>query len=237
MKKLVLFDIDGTLIRSVSGHKTLRRLPFAIQAVFGKTVTIPENNWPYNGLTECAILWELIRPLGISKTEFLRSLPKIAKEERVYLENLAESDGTLFTPIEDARTLIGMLKDTDTICLGILSGNLQQIGEWKLGHTGLASYFPFSAYGDKVFDRVHIVRGLLSRAENYFQTNFSGDNIICIGDTSYDIFTGKALGGHTIGVTTAYDSDEIPLKNAKPDIFVHSLMNQQVLDLFHLQKH
>lgn len=219
---LVLFDIDGTLIRSVSGHKTLRRFPYAIYKVFQKEIAISEHSWPYNGLLESSIVWELVKAHGLTKKKLMQDIPRLARVERQYLEKIAV-EGELFKPIDDAMQLVQLLSTMPTMCLGIVSGNFAAVGEWKLAHTGYTPYFSYSVYGDVFFDRNEMVKSI--DVSDY-------KDVVLVGDTKYDVMAGFAIHAKTIAVSTSYDRDDASLRTVTPDILVDSLMDPLVRDFF-----
>lgn len=232
-KKLVLFDIDGTLVRSVGGHSGLVRFPYAIKEVFGVDVSVSRDHWPYNGVVDRAILWDLVKDKGVSKRDFDAAIPKLIEYFRLFMERLGK-ERRLYEPIPDAVSLLDRVVHSGHLSYGLLTGNLGDTGPWKLIHAGLDTRFDFGLFGHEAEDRAALAGQVFGKAEKHFGRKFLPGEIIILGDTPHDILCARAIGAVVVAVTSGWDKDKGPLARAKPDLLVDSLMDERVLSLLGL---
>lgn len=231
-KKLVLFDIDGTLIAH-AGTLTdaLARYDFAIKAAYGVNSVFDITK--YNGFIERSIAWDLVRDSGITRDEFLHKFP-------MYVENLHQSlvelsrTHPLYVTIPDAVTLLEKVSTKDDIAIGVITGNAKRIGKWKLEATNLATFFDFGLFGDQADDRNELAKLVFEKARAHFGQTFKASDIIVIGDTVHDIRCGKAIGATTIAVTTGLHVPPATLAAENPDYLVDTLLDRRILTMFGL---
>ena len=237
--KLILFDIDGTLV-SQDGASVFEMKPegetkfsYAIRTVFGKSIHVDMTK--FNGYVDRSILWYCADTVGIKRSDFERELPRLAVEMHAYMQLLNPSDA-LYHPIKTARQFVDLVVASKTIAYGILSGNVQSIAEWKLDKAGYGHMFLFGLYGEEADDRIELAKKTVVRANAFFHTVFTPKDISVIGDTVHDVRCGKAIGAHTIAVMTGRHRDPETLDAEHPDFLVDSLMDNSVLDYFGLKK-
>ncbi len=234
-KKLALFDIDGTLIRHVktSGMSGLQRFPLSIKAVYGVDVVVDPENWTYNGMIDRGIAWDLVRKKGVSNEEFVRKLPELGKKFSEFLDQAARTQ-KLYEPIAEARELVHKVMAADHVDRGVLTGNLEHGGWWKLAHTGFEGYFEFGLFGNEAEDRISLAKMVHARAKKAFGRTYRPTDVVIIGDTVHDIRCAKAIEATVIAVTTGFDADRGKLEQEKPDLLVDSLKDERVAKLLAL---
>ncbi|MFZ2024847.1 MAG: HAD hydrolase-like protein [Microgenomates group bacterium] len=238
--KLILFDIDGTLV-SQDGAATFEMVPhgeskfsYAIRTVFGKSVHVDMTK--FNGFVDRSILWFCAESVGIKRSDFERELPRLASEMHQYIVSSTPADTTLYHSIASAKQFVDLVVASKTIAYGVLSGNVQSIGLWKLDKAGYGHMFDFGVYGEDADDRIELAKKTVVRADAFFHTSFSPRDISVIGDTVHDVRCGKAIGAHTIAVMTGRHHDPVVLDAEHPDFLVDTLMDNSVLDYFGLKK-
>jgi phosphoglycolate phosphatase-like HAD superfamily hydrolase len=193
-KKLILWDIDGTLI--VSGRAGIFALTKAFATVYGHTPDLGKID--VSGRTDRWIAGQVLEQQGIAA-----SPENIHAYLEAYLQVLPEEIRT-----REGRVLPGIiplldtLKARDDIAQGLLTGNLQRGARIKLGHYKVWHYFEFGAFGDDSPWRNELGPHALRRAQEKHAVEFSPANTFVIGDTPHDIECGKAIGAKTIGVAT-----------------------------------
>lgn len=235
-KKLVLFDIDGTLIHHVSGQMTVGwpRFIYALKKVYGVDIKT-DLSGKFMGMIDRQISWELVRMQGITKQEFDNKFPLVGNFLLEYAKGQEKKATPLYTPIADAVTLAKKLLTNDAFRVGLLTGNVERMGWWKLQHAGITNFFDWGLFGDEVDDKSMLAQTIIKKAKDHFSIEFIPSNIFVIGDSIYDVRSGKAIGLLTIAVTTGGHSRE-DLEKEKPDLLVDSLMDKRVLDLLGLEK-
>lgn len=230
--KLVLFDIDGTLVLH-AGTLTpaLSKYDLAIKAVYGVDSVFDIKR--FNGFIERTIAWELVKGSGISRKEFLDKFPQYVDRLHQSMIEL-EKEGALYVTIPEAVTLVEKLSQMSGIALGIITGNSKRLAEWKLQHVHIAKYFTFGVYGDEADDRNELAGMVASKAASHFHQTFAPRDVVVIGDTIHDVQAGRAIGATTIAVTTGIHGPATELAQTQPDFLVDSLLDRKILTFFGL---
>jgi phosphoglycolate phosphatase-like HAD superfamily hydrolase len=204
--KLVLFDIDGTIMLSAgAGGRAVRR---ALVEVFGAPG--PEQH-RFDGKTDPQIVRELMSLAGHGAEQIEARMPALFERYLTYLNDelqvSAAAGGIRIMP--GIFDLLDALEARDDVVLGLLTGNLAEGARAKLSAGGInPDRFRVGAYGSD-----HEVRGELPavaqrRANEQLGLSFSGRDIVVIGDTPADLQCGVAIGCRAIGVATGMYSLE-----------------------------
>jgi phosphoglycolate phosphatase len=229
--KLVLFDIDGTLVYHVGPGKWESQYAHGFKVAYGMDPTWEMGK--YNGGVEKQVAEDILRDHGVANDEFKKHYPKYLEAMHEYLLEVSKN-GPLYHIIEPARELVVKLYGRKDIVLGILTGNAERIAHWKLDHVELSKYFSFGLYGDVADSRIALAKTAIREAQAKLHMTFAPQDIVVIGDTVHDIRCGKAIGAVTIAVTTGMHVLRDTLQAEKPDLLVESLMDPKVLSLFSL---
>jgi len=222
-QKLVLFDIDGTLIQG--GHPILRQSYLqAIKKVFGIEILV---DWrKHDGSIDRKIFIDILKDQGISEGQILGKLEDLFEERYNYFYQNVEEDYRKRL-IKPAKNLVVKLSKRG-INLGLLTGNLPSVARLKMEVTGLSTYFKFGLFGHEAEDRVSLAKEVFLKAKEFFGIKFLPENIYVIGDTVKDIECGKSIKARTIGVATGFIASLGELKKAKPDLAVKTLADTKV---------
>jgi phosphoglycolate phosphatase-like HAD superfamily hydrolase len=207
MRKLLLWDIDGTIIASGGAGEASLRL--AVRDIFGTEDDLRDIE--IAGRTDSLIARQLLKKYGRAETP--ESIGGIIECYLGYLPKLlAERAGRLLPGVTDA---LSALATRDDVVLALLTGNVAAGAEKKLSHYGVWHFFGFGAYADDHFDRNELGPVALRRARELGH-DFSAQDVWVIGDTPHDIACARAFGGKALGVATGgYAVDA--LEKCKPD--------------------
>jgi len=193
-KRLLLWDIDGTLIST--GAAGQRAIVLATAQRFGGNGDL--DGVEIAGRTDTGIAHQILAKYGEPITE--ESMRLFLD---LYLELLAQE-----LPRSQGRVLPGVLEllqraesRPDTV-LGLLTGNLRRGAQLKLEHYQLWRFFAFGAFADDHHDRNELGTFALTRAQEETGKKFLPEQVDVIGDTGHDIACGKAFGARTIAVAT-----------------------------------
>ncbi len=195
-RKLLLFDIDGTLIST--GGAGEQALKDAIKQAFDSDSGL--DGIEIAGRTDSSIARAILKKLGLEPHP--QHLTRLLE---VYLENLGrrlqERQGRILPGI---LPLLQYAKELPHITLALLTGNLARGAELKLKHYGLWDYFEFGAYADDHHDRNALGPVAQERARLRCGVSFNPGEVYVIGDTPHDIACGRAIDAITVAVATGH---------------------------------
>ncbi len=197
MRKLVLFDIDGTLV--LTGAAGLRAMNRACEAVLGHTDAL--DGIAVAGRTDRIILSEVVARMGRALDEPL--LSTLRDRYVAHLRQEIEHPGRGIKGIMPGiRPLLDALLQRDDVFLGLLTGNFEAGARIKLEYFDLWRYFRCGAYGDDAADRNALVPFALDRARGCGLPPLAPEHIVVIGDTPHDVACARAVGAIPVAVAT-----------------------------------
>ncbi len=193
-ERLLLFDIDGTLIHS--GGAGVEALKAAFRERFGMEEDL--IGIEIAGMTDSGIAVSILNKHRIPATNenvsaFLDSYVHFLSRE------LPRRKGKLLPGVLE---LLEKLKSRPHLVLALLTGNVARGAQLKLEHYGVWHYFEFGAFADDHRDRNELGAFARARAREKHGREFAASEIDVIGDTPRDIACGKALGARTVAVAT-----------------------------------
>ena len=213
--KMLLFDIDGTLLKTKGAGR------IALEKVFCELFGV-ENAWGNlkpDGRTDPAIIHE------IAEKSIGRRLTRLEYKivVRLYLEyfrkTIKEVDFELMPGISD---LMPFLSGKKHLLLGLATGNFEQPSWLKLRRGNLHQFFSFGGFGSDATDRTKLTAKAISRGRKMLPKRSKLENIFVIGDTPHDVAVGKNLGVKTIAVATG-SNKKSELKRYSPDFLFSDL--------------
>jgi len=204
MKKLVLFDIDKTLI------KDLKWEILKFSEVFKKVYEIDASpdEIEHSGMTDQEKIFKVLKNRGLKEKEIL---PKMKHCEKIMLDGYSDKSLEKFDGVEELLEEL----EKNNVLIGTVTGNFKSIAIFKLKKVGLDHYFKFGGFGSDHMNRTKIIEKAIKRAEEKFDFKFN-NNVFLIGDTCRDIKAGKEAGIKTIGIATGVWTEE-QLKKAGAD--------------------
>jgi phosphoglycolate phosphatase-like HAD superfamily hydrolase len=220
---LVLFDIDGTLVRRAGPHHR-EALVEAIRAVTGLDTTT--DGIPVHGMLDPDILRLMMRTPGWDDSRIASVMPRvIASAQDIYQDRVPDLRDKL---CPGAGELLAELQRRGAV-LALVTGNLTRIGWRKLERAGLRDYFRFGAFGEMAKTRGGLARLAIerARAEKLIDGN---SPVSLVGDAVQDVQAARENGIRAIAVRTGITPLE-DLKAAGPDLLPEDLTR---LDLGYL---
>jgi phosphoglycolate phosphatase len=216
MKRLVLFDIDGTLLSA--GKVSRSALGKALLSSFDTVGGM--NSYDYSGKTDPQIVVDLMRAAGFPE-------PVVRERLEGCLTRYTQALGEELRPehVEakpGVQELLARLALEDSVTLGLLTGNLEPCARFKLAPLDLNRFFPFGAFGSDHEDRYRLPRVAVERALAATGVFFEGKDIVIIGDSIHDVRCGKDLRVRAVAVTTGRTSAEVLAREA-PDALLPDL--------------
>jgi phosphoglycolate phosphatase-like HAD superfamily hydrolase len=209
-RRLVLFDIDGTLLSAAGVSASALR--DALLRHFGTEGAFA--GYDYSGKTDPQIVRELMRPAGFDGAV-------IEERMEATLDSYLELLRIRLRP-EDVRPKPGMsalvlaLASDPRISLGLLTGNVEPGARLKVEPMGLNGHFPFGAFGSDHEDR-HLLPALaVKRARDFTGHLFEGKRIVIVGDSIHDVRCGRSLGVRAVAVASGHTRTDV-LRAEGPD--------------------
>ena len=212
---LVLFDIDGTLIRRAGPHHR-EVLVDAVRAVTGLDSTT--DHVPVQGMLDRDILEVMLRRAGLGPRAIGEAMqPIVERAQSLYVRRCPDLRKRLCPGAR--RLLYGLYRRR--IPTGLVTGNLTRIGWRKMEQSGIRRYFRFGAFAEQARDRAGLVRLAVREAR---RQNWIGRDarIALVGDHPNDILAARANGVRSVAVATGLSSAE-ELSAHTPDLLVDDL--------------
>lgn len=224
MDALVLFDIDGTLVRRAGPHHR----EALVEAVRRKArVESTTEGVPVAGMLDHTILHTMMLRAGMKPAEIRRIMPEVMKSaQSIYVRRVPILHRRVCPGV---RTVLNRLERRGVV-IGLVTGNLTRIGWRKLERAGLRRYFRYGAFAELAKDRAGLVRFAIrhARKEGWINGN---TRISLIGDHPNDVRAAKANGIRSVAVATGVISIE-ELKTHSPDVLLPDLRALAVESLF-----
>jgi phosphoglycolate phosphatase len=219
-KRLLLFDIDGTLI--YSGGAGIQALIRAFKERFG--IDDDLHDIEIAGMTDSGIVLSILDKHKIPATHenvsgFLDSYVHFLSLE------LPRRKGNLLPGV---MKLLEQLKSRPHVVLALLTGNVSRGARLKLEHYGVWHFFEFGAFAEDHRDRNELGRFARARAKEKHGREFTASEIDVIGDTPRDIACGKVLGARTVAVATGRWSRN-ELAKHEPDFLIDDLSDVETI--------
>jgi len=228
MPAVVLWDIDGTLVRSNGGRVSVTAF---LRALRHAGNLADEPTYPANagGKTDLQVALELLAAASIADERAAEVLSALGA---AYLTELEANRAELTT---DLRVLPGVPQILTRlqqlgICQALLTGNLEPIARLKLACAGLDRYvdFDLGAYGSDNPDRSCLVPVSRQRLSQHFRHEIRPADIVVVGDTPLDIACARAGGASVVAVATGTFSRE-ELEVHQPDVLLDDLQDTEAV--------
>ena len=220
MTKVILFDIDGTLV--LTGGAGVRAMSQAFEELFA--VPDPFQGIEMPGRTDVSILSDAAAAHGVARHE-------LARFRDVYLAHLAteiEKPGPRKGIMPGVRPLLDSLAGRPDVYLALLTGNYEEAARVKLEYFDLWRYFRCGAFGDAAPDRNGLLPKALARIRQCGGPDVEPSDAVVIGDTPLDVACAAAAGARSIAVATGgYEANA--LRAAAADVVLEDLSDVEAV--------
>jgi len=216
--KLILFDIDGTLVNS--GGAGYRAFSRALETTYGLGGGL--NGVRLDGKTDLQIVREVFDRRGMRFEITEKSAGELFNRYVEFLRQELAVVGESFQVLPGVYDLLSHLNRNTSFLLGIASGNIEEGARLKLERGGLSQFFTVGGFGSDSESRTELTRIAIERAKEHAGPTALSSTIV-IGDTPRDIHHGQEAGARVLAVASGYYSLS-QLEEHRPDLSVESLL-------------
>lgn len=195
--KLLLFDIDGTLVTAQgAGRLAIHR---ALEEVYGTAGDI--DRYDFRGKTDPRIVLDLMGAAGFEEADIRARLSRCFE---AYVRELTVlvGDGGRVRTMPGMGALVTALSGRRDALVGLLTGNIEAGARVKLRSTGLWGHFRVGAFGSDDHDRRRLPAIARERARAVLGHDIPFERITIIGDTPLDVDCARACGAVAVAVAT-----------------------------------
>jgi phosphoglycolate phosphatase-like HAD superfamily hydrolase len=229
--RLLLFDIDGTLV--LTGGAGKRAMNRAFEETFGVADALARI--PLSGRTDEFIFARALELAGVSASE-AQARGFRARYVALLQEEIQQPGTGHHGVLPGVEPLLEVLDAMPDVHLALLTGNYRAGARIKLGRFGLWERFPWGVFGDDAADRNALVPIALARAAEREVPVPAPGHVVVIGDTAFDVECAKAGGVRAIGVATGGTTTD-GLRQAGADLVVDDLTSvDAVLDFLAVER-
>ncbi len=221
--RILLWDIDGTLMRSrvQGGYK--KYFSETMRLVYGSTgkldALIP------SGMTDTQIMYEALRGEGFQPEQIFARKAELLRTFQAEMKKVLEANGESYETLAGVREILAETNKSAKFINALLTGNLSVAAEIKLTSVGLWHYFEDApnAFGEISHNRndLAIEAGKLFNAR--YEFDFKPEQFIVIGDTPNDIACARAFGAKVVAVATGRGQSSEKLQADNPDVLLEDL--------------
>ncbi len=222
--KALLFDIDGTLVRTGTGMGLVHREAdcYAVKEMYGISITSAYLD-RFGGMTDRRVITEALMDNGVDGGRIARDMPRIfGYTTRYFMENVGRVDPRecILPGVVDVLSELSGRKDC---ILGLVTGNVREIARMKLEALGIWRYFRIGGFGDASLVRAELIDAALEEARKMgLAESIEMRSVYVIGDTRHDIECAKERNAVSVAVSTGKYSKE-ELSKYGPDYLIGSL--------------
>lgn len=235
--RVLLWDIDGTLLRSLRPGAFKDYTVPVLESIFGTAGRI--NEMRVSGMTDLQIICEALRDEGITPEEVRERVGEIRTRFMIEMERVAATAATeaspLFQLLVGVREILERVATHPRYLSSLLTGNIEPAAHLKLRLVGIEHFFRGlpGAFGDDSHDRRDLPALAAARINGALRQNLQPAQFIVIGDTPNDIACAKFFGARSVAVCTGRFDTRETLAAHNPDAILSDLSDTQlVLETF-----
>jgi len=228
MMRILLWDIDGTLIRSArpGGYKVYT-IP-VLEEVFGTSGRLADLH--VSGMTDLQIVFEALNDAGISQEEILARAEVLVARLTEEARRVTGNGEKFFELLPGVRETLEALNTHPRYQSALVTGNIKPMAQLKMELVGLDHFFTLpGAFGDESHNRRDLPARAAERIRKHLQMDLAPEQFIVIGDTPNDIDCARHFGARAVAVGTGrfYSSEEILA--CEPDAMLPDLTDTKLV--------
>jgi phosphoglycolate phosphatase len=226
--RILLWDIDGTLIRSArpGGYKEYT-IP-VLEEIFGTSGKLADLH--VSGMTDLQIVFEALNDAGISQEEILARAEELVSRLTEEARRVTGNGVKFFELLPGVRETLEVLSAHPRYESALVTGNIKPMAELKMELVELDHFFTLpGAFGDESHNRRDLPARAAERIRKQLQMDLAPEQFIVIGDTPNDIDCAKHFGARAVAVGTGrfYSREEILA--CEPDALLDDLTDPRLV--------
>ena len=220
--RVLLWDIDGTLIRSVRpGSYKDYTIP-VLEEIFGTAGRLAEME--VSGMTDLQIVYEALSNEGFTRDDVFAQIkvlgPRLTTEARKFTCNGVQ----YFELLPGVRETLQALADHPRYHSALMTGNIESMAELKMQLVGLDQFFTLpGAFGDESHNRRDLPASAAQRIRKHLQMDLAPEEFIVIGDTPNDVDCARHFGARAVAVDTGRTYSTMQMLACNPDALLPDL--------------
>ncbi len=226
--RILLWDIDGTLIHSVKvgGYKEYT-IP-VLEEIFGTSGRLREMR--VSGMTDLQIVYEALSVEGISQEDILARAEVLVSRLTEEARRVTGNGVKFFEVLPGVRETLQALADHPRYESGLVTGNIKPMAQLKMELVGLDQFFTLpGAFGDESHNRRDLPARAAERIREHLQMDLAPEQFIVIGDTPNDIDCAHHFGARAVAVGTGRFYSREDIMACEPDAWLPDLTDTRLV--------
>lgn len=220
--RVLLWDIDGTLIRSTRIDSFKDYTVPVLEAVFGTAGRLHEMK--VSGMTDLQIVVEALRDEGFTPERVRERIEPLRERYMVEMKRVTGNGARVFELLPGAREVLAAAADHPRYASALLTGNIEPAAHLKMELMGLSEFFTLpGAFGDESHERNDLPALAADRIRRHLGFDFQPTQFIVIGDTPNDIACARHFGARALAVGTGRRFNAEQMLACEPDAFLPDL--------------
>ena len=220
--RILLWDIDGTLIRSARAGSYKEYFVPMLESVFGSSGCLAEMN--VSGMTDLQIAAEALCGEGFTQEHIRERIDDVRKSYLKEMTKVTGNGNQFFELLRGVREVLQAVANHPRYHSGLLTGNIEPAAYLKMELVGLSEFFTLpGAFGDDSYDRRDLPALAAERIREHLQLDLAPEQFIVIGDTPNDIACARHFGARAVVVATSRMFSTDDLLACQPDALLNNL--------------
>lgn len=220
--RVILWDIDGTLMRSRGTGSFWVYFEPVLKQIFGTAGNL--GKFQVSGMTDLQIIYEALKDEGFTPEQIIARTSKLCEMLPPEMRRAASTGEVEFYLLPGVKEALEAVAANPRYRSALLTGNIEPAAHVKLELVGLDKYFTLpGAFGDTSLHRQDLPAIAAQRINETLGITIPPHHFIVIGDTPNDIATAKYFGARSIAVATGRSFTPAMLQDCGPDVVLNDL--------------
>ena len=226
--RILLWDIDGTLIRSANpGGYKVYTIP-VLEEIFGTAGRLADMQ--VSGMTDLQIVFEALSDAGFTQDEILARAEVLVSRLTEEARRVTGNGAKFFQLLPGVRETLEALASHPRYESALVTGNIKPMAQLKMELVGLDHFFTLpGAFGDESHNRRDLPARAAERIRKHLNLDLAPEQFIVIGDTPNDIDCARHFGARAVAVSTGRMFSEAEILACEPDALLADLSDTELV--------